>query len=323
MSSNLAVPDALERRRIGVFLVGAFGVSWLTALGIYLTGGLVDSRELVGGVTIATVLLPTTYMFGPAVGNVLARLATGEGRSNLRLRPRTEGTWPYYLTAWLLPAVLTALGGALYFLLYPAQFDPSMANFATQLQGMGVEMDVQTLLLIQVAAALTLGPAINALFAFGEEFGWRAYLLPKLLPLGVREAVLLHGVVWGVWHWPIIAMGYNYGFDYPGFPVTGLLAFLPFTVGVGTVLAWLTVREGSVWPASVAHGAVNAVAGITVLFLAGQPNTLVGPTPVGVVGGLPWLVLAGYLLWERRRLDPAVRSSDRGESPASAAGPEV
>jgi membrane protease YdiL (CAAX protease family) len=37
---------------------------------------------------------------------------------------------------------------------------------------------------------------------FGEEYGWRGYLLPKLLPLGELRASLLVGVIWGVWHFP-------------------------------------------------------------------------------------------------------------------------
>jgi hypothetical protein len=91
-------------------------------------------------------------------------------------------------------------------------------------------------------------------------------------------------------------MGYNYGFDYPGFPWTGMLAFLAFTVGAGTFLAALTIREGSVWPASIGHGAINAIASVAVLFVAGQPNTLLGPTPVGVLAALPWLLVAAWLL---------------------------
>lgn len=304
MPPALAVPPTLERRRIAVFLAVAFGVSWLTALGIFLTGGLTDSPELAEGVTLAFVLLPTAYMFGPAIGNVAARLATGEGKANLCLRPETEGTWPYYVVAWLFPAVVTVLGGVVYFLVFPAQFDIGMTAFAAQLEALGVEFDVRVLLAIQVVSALTLGPLINALFAFGEEFGWRGYLLPKLLPMGVRKAVLLQGVVWGVWHWPLIAMGYNYGFDVPGFPVSGMLAFCLFTVTAGTVLAWLTVREGSVWPASIAHGAINAIASLPILFVAGQPNFLFGPAPIGVLAGLPLLLLAAYLLWDRDRIDP-------------------
>lgn len=309
MPSTITAPDTLESRRIGVFLLVAFGVSWATALLIYLTGGLVDSPEIAGGFTLATVLLPTGYMFGPAVGNLAARIVTREGWSSNYLRPTLPEQWPYYAAAWVLPAILTILGGVVYFLFFPTHFDPSLTNLVDQLNAADIEMDVRTVLVFQVAAALTLGPAINALFAFGEEFGWRAYLLPKLLPLGVRRAVVLQGIIWGFWHWPLIAMGYNYGFGYPGFPLTGILVFIVFTISAGTILAWLTVQEGSVWPASFAHGAINAIAGITVLFLATEPSQLLGPVPIGIIGGIPWLLCALGLLWKSHYLTPSQGSS--------------
>jgi membrane protease YdiL (CAAX protease family) len=77
-----------------------------------------------------------------------------------------------------------------------------------------------------------------------------------------------------------------------------MLAFLAFTVGAGTFLSALTVREGSVWPASIGHGAINAIAGVALLFVAGQPESLLGPTPVGLLAALPWLALAAWLLRE-------------------------
>ncbi|MFW5948626.1 MAG: CPBP family intramembrane glutamic endopeptidase [Halolamina sp.] len=298
MRERLHPPETLQRRRITVFLLVAFGVSWPTALVIWLTGGLTDSPEVVEGITLATVLLPTGYMFGPAIGTVAARLATEEGWSRHRLFPDFDGTVRTYAAAWLAPAGLTVVGAALYFAVFPGQFDPTMATFREQMATGGAPLDPVSLAVIQIVAALTVAPIVNALFAFGEEFGWRAYLYPKLRPLGRRRAILLSGVIWGVWHWPILAMGYNYGLDYPGFPWTGMLAFLAFTVGAGTFLAVLTEREGSVWPASLGHGAINAIAGLSVLFVAGQPNTLLGPTPVGVLAALPWLVLAAWLLWE-------------------------
>ena len=296
MDGRLDAPETLERRRIGVFLAVAFGVSWATGLAIWLTGGFRNSPEIAQGITLATVLLPSAYMFGPAVGNVAARLATGEGWDRHRLRPEFEGTMWTYAAAWLAPAALTVVGAAFYFAVFPGQFDPTMAAFREQVASMGVGMDPWLLVAIQIGSALTIAPIINALFAFGEEFGWRAYLLPKLAPLGYRRAVVVSGIVWGVWHWPLLAMGYNYGFDYPGFPWTGMLAFLAFTVGAGTFLAALTIREGSVWPASIGHGAINAIASVAVLFVAGQPNTLLGPTPVGVLAALPWLLVAAWLL---------------------------
>jgi len=298
MDGRLDAPETLERRRIGVFLVVAFAVSWATGLAIWLTGGFRNSPEIAEGITLAAVLLPTAYMFGPAVGTVAARLATGEGWDRHRLRPEFEGTMWTYAAAWLAPAALTVVGAAVYFAVFPGQFDPTMAAFREQMASMGVGMDPWLLVAIQIGSALTIAPIVNALFAFGEEFGWRAYLLPKLLPLGYRRAVVLSGIVWGVWHWPLLAMGYNYGFDYPGFPWTGMLAFFVFTVGAGTFLAALTVREGSVWPASIGHGAINAIASVAVLFVAGQPNTLLGPTPVGVLAALPWLLVAAWLLRE-------------------------
>jgi membrane protease YdiL (CAAX protease family) len=298
MHGRLDAPESLERRRIGIFLLVAFAVSWATAGVIWATGGLVDSPELADGITLATVLLPTAYMFAPAVGNVAARLATGEGWDWHRLRPEFEGTMWTYAAAWLAPAGLTVVGAGLYFAVFPGQFDPTMTAFREQVASAGVGMDPRLLAAIQIVAALTIAPVINGLLAFGEEFGWRAYLLPKLIPLGYRRAVVLSGVVWGVWHWPILAMGYNYGFDYPGFPWTGMLAFLAFTVGAGTFLARLTVREGSVWPASIGHGAINAIAGVALLFVASQPNSLLGPTPVGLLAALPWLAVAAWLLRE-------------------------
>ncbi|MFC4357039.1 CPBP family intramembrane glutamic endopeptidase [Halobium salinum] len=289
----------VERRRVGVFLLVAFGVAWLTALLIYATGGLTASPEVVAGtgLTLSAVLLPTAYMFAPAVGNVAARLFTGEGRSDLRLRPNLRGNLRTYALAWWGPAVLTVVGAGVYFLLFPGRFDPTLSTLAAALEtAAGVAVDPWLVVAVQVGLALTLAPLLNALFAFGEEFGWRAYLLPKLRPLGTIRATLLVGVVWGVWHWPLIAMGYNYGFDYPGAPAVGMLAMCWFTVTAGTFLAWVTLRADSVWPAALGHGAINAVAAVGLLFVAGPPDLLLGPTALGLVGSLPWAVLAGWLL---------------------------
>ena len=45
---------------------------------------------------------------------------------------------------------------------------------------------------------------------FGEEYGWRGYLLPKLLPLGEVKAAVIVGLIWGPWHAPILIAGLNY-----------------------------------------------------------------------------------------------------------------
>jgi len=44
------------------------------------------------------------------------------------------------------------------------------------------------------------------IFTFGEEFGWRGYLLPRLAPLGGISAAIITGVIWGLWHTPVIVL---------------------------------------------------------------------------------------------------------------------
>jgi membrane protease YdiL (CAAX protease family) len=272
--------DDLERGRIATFLVIAMGIAGLTGAVIYATGGLDDSPQFVDGVplTLAGVLMATAYMFSPALANVATRLLTDEGWSDLMLRPNMRERWRTYLLAWLGPVVVIAVGALAYFAVRPSTFQVADQPVA-----------------VVVAASVTLGALVNTAFAFGEEFGWRAYLLPKLRPLGDRRAVLLHGIVWGVWHWPVIAMGYNYGLDYPRAPVPGLVTMVIATVGLGGFHAYVTVRSGSVWPAALTHGTLNAVGSTTVLF-AGMEMNLLGPGPVGLVAALPWLAFtAAYL----------------------------
>ena len=67
--------------------------------------------------------------------------------------------------------------------------------------------------------AVIIGPFLGLIITFGEEYGWRGYLQSELVHLGRIRGVGLLGIIWGVWHWPIIWMGYNY----PGQPVLGPL----------------------------------------------------------------------------------------------------
>jgi membrane protease YdiL (CAAX protease family) len=293
--------DPFQRRRVGVFCLVAFGLSWTVGAVIYLTGGLRDSPVLIETprITLAIALLSTGYMWAPAVANVVTRLVTDEGWADLRLRPRRR-EWPVWIVAWLGPVLLILVGVGAYVLLVPTAVDPTLETLRAALglpAGAPLPASPPVLLALLVAQAVVVAPVINSLFTFGEEFGWRGYLLPKLLPLGWRPAVLLSGVIWGVWHWPVIAMGHNYGVGYPGAPWTGLLAMTWFTVVVGAFLAWVAVRAGSVWPATIGHAALNGAGGLGLLLVAGNPTPLLGPAAAGVVVTLGWAVVAVAVLW--------------------------
>jgi ABC-2 type transport system ATP-binding protein len=299
--------NKLETKRIVLFLLFAFGIAWAVALAVYLRGGLANSPVLLPGtaITQATVMIALGYMWAPALAHLFTRLLTREGWKDTGLRV-SGGSWLPWSLAWFLPTILTFLGIFIYFAIIPKQYDPGLStlqtliNLAQTQSGQSIGLSLWTILLIQVGEAILLAPLLNGFFTFGEEFGWRAYLQPKLLPLGFRKAVLLTGLVWGLWHAPIIAMGHNFGFGYPGAPWTGILAMTWFTLAAGVFFGWLVLKAGNVWPAVIAHASVNGIAATGVLFLNPDAavNPLLGPLPVGIIGGLPCLVLAGYLLWK-------------------------
>jgi uncharacterized protein len=301
--------DKKNKHRILLFLAFAFGISWASGLIIYLTGGLENSPiyTIAGAqISLALILLATVYMAGPAIANLLTRLLTREGKANLNLRPHFDrGRWVYWLAAWTLPGVLTIAGGALYFLIFPGYFDSELSTLIDQLGAAGLtEVNPMMMVGIQTLQAILIAPLLNALPVFGEEFGWRGYLQPKLMPLGGRKAILLTGVIWGVWHWPVIMMGYNYGHDYFGAPFLGPLAMVWFTIITSIFLGWVTIKANSVWPGVIGHGALNGIAAISLIFIQGNPETILGPTPVGVIGGIGFTITAMLSLLRPNALKP-------------------
>lgn len=305
---------SINKKRIIIFIILSFTIAGVTALAIYLNGGLTQSPIIIPSISVnlATVLLATSYMFAPGIAHFLTRLFTREGWKGMMLKPNLLHKGKYWLAAWFLPGILTLAGAAAFFYIFPQFYDNELANFQNQMQTLAQQygssqtpsLSPWLIVILQAGQALLLAPILNAIFTFGEEFGWRAYLLPKLMPLGGRKAVLISGVIWGVWHWPIILMGYNYGFDYPGAPWMGLLAMVWFTTMFGIIISWVTLRTQSVWPAVIAHGAINGIAAIGLLTVKGSPISWLGPTPIGLIGGIFITILAINLLIIKGAIDP-------------------
>jgi len=128
------------------------------------------------------------------------------------------------------------------------------------------------------------------IFTFGEEFGWRGYLLPRLAPLGGISAAIITGVIWGLWHTPVIVLD---GYNYPGHPWAGVGVMVIFTVALGMIFAWLRFRSGSVWPSVMGHAALNAQAGFGFLLLS--PADSLVRAPIGLVGLVPMIAFAIWL----------------------------
>ncbi len=296
--------NTIDRRRILIFLALAFGIAWAAGLVIYLTGGLTKSPELAPGLPLALVLMATAYMWAPALANIFTRLITKEGWKDTFLGLNFRRAWPYWLAGWFLPALMTVVGAAVFFLIFPQYFDPTLSTLSKLMAGRpgNTSLPLQTLFLLQLVQGILISPILNAPATLGEEFGWRGYLQPKLMPLGGRKAMLWIGLIWGMWHWPVIFMGYEYGFNYPGWPWVGSLLFIWVAFGLGVFLGWLALKSRSVWPAVIGHGAINGFAGAAVFMIKGQPNPLLGPLPVGIIGSIGFALVALAIFFSRRGL---------------------
>lgn len=100
---------------------------------------------------------------------------------------------------------------------------------------------------------IVIGPFLGLLISFGEEYGWRGYLQPALEPLGKIKGTLLLGVIWGIWHWPVIWMGYNY----PGQPVLGSLMMVGYAIVLAFILAYAVYKGKGLWIAAFLHALNN------------------------------------------------------------------
>ena len=129
---------------------------------------------------------------------------------------------------------------------------------------------------------LGLGTTVNAVFALGEEFGWRGYLLWELAPLGFWRASLAIGMIWGLWHAPVIVAGYNY----PSFPYVGVLAITIACISFSPVYTYLVLKAESVLAAAFLHGVFNGSAGIVIAFAVTDSPALgeLVASPVGMAG---------------------------------------
>lgn len=245
-----------------------------------------------------TFLIGST-MFFPAIGVLLTRLFTKEGFRDSWIVPKTgKRSIPYFLFGWFGPVILSMIGAAVYFLIFPDRFDGSLSYLEAIMAANG-QLDItpqllQITLAAQILSALLLGPLLNCVTCFGEEWGWRGYLLPKLKEkFGILPTLLISGIIWGIWHAPITMLGHNYGTGYPGFPVTGILAMCCFCIVMGIIFSYITLKTGSCLPAVLAHGSLNGFAAAPVLFSDGTNiNPFIGPAPTGIIGGCAFLVCA-------------------------------
>lgn len=254
------------------------------------------------GLAFVGQILTAVMMFVPLVGVLLS----GQKLSGMGWKPCLKGNVRTLLFAWLIPSVFTAVGAVLYFLIFPSHFDLSGEYLAAnagaetleQLEAQGLTYPMY--IIINVISVIVYAPIVNMFTAVGEEAGWRGFLYPQLkAKFGKTKGKLIGGIIWGAWHWPLMCLtGYEYGMDYAGFPIVGMLLFCVFATAAGILCDWVYEKSGCIWFPSILHGAINAAGTIPMALCI--PNSgsaiLLGPAPHGLLAGVPLFLLAAVLL---------------------------
>lgn len=280
----------IEPRPIILFLLIAFGLSWLIALPLWFGDGLASPPFLLSVVSVG-------MMFTPAIAALVVVFFIERPINKARalgivpLRP--AGRLIKYLALGLvipIALILIALPIGALLGVYPADF----VNFSAyrellevQLATLGTEVELPPIgiLVALQLVNVVIGAFINLIPALGEELGWRGWLLPKLMPLGAVPAIVVSGVIWGLWHSPLVLLGYNYP-TAPGW--LGVLCMIAMCILVGAIFGWLRLRSESVWPAALAHGSFNAAAGFALIMA--QAGEAIDTTQATILGWSGWIV---------------------------------
>ncbi|MEM2214791.1 MAG: CPBP family intramembrane glutamic endopeptidase [Candidatus Nezhaarchaeales archaeon] len=130
--------------------------------------------------------------------------------------------------------------------------------------------------------------SINALFALGEEIGWRGYLYHLLGSRPSIRSIVVVGALWGLWHASAIAI---LGYDYPINRLLGIALFTMLTIATTFPHLLLVTVSSSIIPAASLHGAINALWSLTVVasnLPLEQREVLLG---LGAIGIITWTII--------------------------------
>ena len=247
---------------------------------------------------VGLMVFSTLYMFFPMITALVLHAIDKEkfnhtGLVNFKIK------WSWAV-AWLLPLVMTLacilVNGLMpgVELKYNAEQLINQYHIPEDQQEMVREqlgqLPAYLMILITLISGLIAGITVNAIAAFGEEFGWRNYLVGALREVKFWKAALFIGIVWGIWHFPLILMGHNY----PNEPQWGVLLMVVMCILLGAIELYFVLKSKSMIVAAIMHGTINALAGVVIYFTLGG-NDFVNGMPG--MSGFIVMALTIVCLW--------------------------
>lgn len=178
----------------------------------------------------------------------------------------------WWFAGWLfIPILALAIMGAS--ALMPGEsWSPDNETVAAAMKQIPGNMGTWGFIGITLISGLLAGMTINAVFAFGEEIGWRGYLVELFKGQGFIRTSVVTGAIWGLWHAPLILNGHNY----PQHPVAGVFMMVLMCILFTPILLYFRQKSGSVIVAAIMHGTFNGVVGLSNIFVLPFNDLLVG-----------------------------------------------
>ena len=282
---------AVNVRKVGIFVGLTYLLSWLIA-GLFAAFGGQWNTPLATAIAVLYMFVPMTIALIVQKGIYREPVKKPLGIS-FRLNR-------WFLVAWLLPPIIAfaTLGVSL---LFPGvEYSPSMEGMFERLRSVLTPEQLEEMrrqaqsfpvhpIWIALLQGLVAGITINAIAGFGEELGWRGLLQRELGQLGFWKSSALIGLIWGVWHTPLILQGHNY----PQHPVAGVFMMIAWCLLLSPIFSFIRLKAKSVIAAAILHGTLNATYGISIMVIRGGDDLTVGLT--GLAGFIVLMVVNGGL----------------------------
>lgn len=189
-------------------------------------------------------------MYTPTLGCIIARLAGREGFRDVSFTWGGSGGTRASLTALLFPVAIGLVA-------YGLSWMTGLTTFGVPESGRLASIANPELRFVAMLGfALTIGTVMSCISAFGEEVGWRGYMVPRLVQAQVPKPDVISGFVWCFWHVPLILWG---GYATSAYPLLSAALFIASIMPVALLYFRWRMASGSVWPCVIAHGAWNVV----------------------------------------------------------------
>ncbi|HHV79897.1 MAG TPA: CPBP family intramembrane metalloprotease [Firmicutes bacterium] len=263
-------------KKIVSFVILTYAVSWGMAAVFFVFGGRWTS--------LSGTLVAVAYMFVPMTVAIIVQKGIYKEpvKGPLGISFKLNR---WFLVAWVLPPIIAFGTFGVSLLLPGVSYSPGMEGmferFRATLKPEQLEVMRQQIaaspvhpIWIALVQGLIAGITINAVAAFGEELGWRGFLQRELslMGLGFWRSSALIGIIWGIWHAPLILQGHNY----PQHPVAGVFMMTIGTLLMTPILSYVRLRAKSVIAAAVFHGSFNATYGLAIMNVKGGNDLLTG-----------------------------------------------